>query len=366
MLGRLEDELKAIAEPVEGVKSVETKVGKDFYKPDIYRKMDFEKPSRVLLVDDEHEFVQTLSERLEMRDVGSAIAYDGESALRMVEDDEPEVIILDLRMPGIDGIEVLRRVKKTHPSIEVIILTGHGSDEDRKTCMELGAFAYLQKPVDIEELSETLKRANEKARRAGAGEKSSSGRTQVKPTKPDGSSASFGFAASVLGAIEGQPLVREALAQPSSAVEDHDSHHDGRLARPAGGDDGGRLQGDAEIGRVGIDPENLPDRLQHEAGSRVFPSRAVGRPRLHRPGQQISNPHRLRPTRGDPRAPPAELRWIRRSRRHRFLGSATVLRRALRPLEASTTATRSGFAASATRACTSARCFPVSGRFRTW
>jgi CheY-like chemotaxis protein/cytidylate kinase len=168
MLGRLEDELESIVRPIEGVRSVTTKVGKDFYKPDIYRRMDFEKPSRVLLVDDEREFVQTLSERLEMRDVGSAVAYDGESALRMVEDDEPDVIILDLRMPGIDGIEVLRRVKRSHPRIEVIILTGHGSEEDRTTCMELGAFAYLQKPVDIEALSETLKRAHEKARASTA------------------------------------------------------------------------------------------------------------------------------------------------------------------------------------------------------
>lgn len=164
MLGRLEEELRSIAEPVEGVRSVATRVGADFYKPNIYRKMDFEKPSRVLLVDDEREFVQTLSERLEMREVGSAIAYDGESALKMVHDDEPEVIILDLRMPGIDGIEVLRRVKQSHPHIEVIILTGHGSEKDRTTCMELGAFAYLQKPVDIEALSETLRQANEKAR----------------------------------------------------------------------------------------------------------------------------------------------------------------------------------------------------------
>jgi CheY-like chemotaxis protein len=168
MLGRLEEELTSIATPIEGVRSVTTQVGKDFYRPDIYRKMDFEKPSRVLLVDDEREFVQTLSERLEMRDVGSAVAYDGESALRIVEDDEPEVIILDLRMPGIDGIEVLRRVKRSHPHIEVIILTGHGSEEDRKTCMDLGAFAYLQKPVDIEALSETLKQAHDKARASAA------------------------------------------------------------------------------------------------------------------------------------------------------------------------------------------------------
>lgn len=163
LLRRLENELKAIAAPVEGVNSVTTRVGKDFYRPDIYRDVEFEEPSRVLLVDDEREFVQTLSERLEMRDVGSAVAYDGESALRMVEDEEPDVIILDLRMPGIDGIEVLRRVKKTRPRIEVIILTGHGSEEDRTTCMQLGAFAYLQKPVDIDVLSETLKQANQKA-----------------------------------------------------------------------------------------------------------------------------------------------------------------------------------------------------------
>jgi two-component system response regulator CpxR len=164
MLGRLEDELKEIAGPVDGVRKVETRVGKDFYQTDIYRKVDFETPSRVLLVDDEREFVQTLSERLEMRDVGSAVAYDGESALKMVSQDEPDVMILDLKMPGIDGIEVLRRVKETNPHVEVIILTGHGSDEDCKTCMALGAFAYLQKPVDIEALSETLKKANEKAR----------------------------------------------------------------------------------------------------------------------------------------------------------------------------------------------------------
>ncbi|MCU0305497.1 MAG: response regulator [Thermoanaerobaculales bacterium] len=164
MLGRLEDELKEIAGPVDGVRSVDTVVGKEFYQTDIYRKVDFETPSRVLLVDDEREFVQTLSERLEMRDVGSAVAYDGESALRMVSQDEPDVMILDLKMPGIDGIEVLRRVKRMNPRIEVIILTGHGSDDDCRTCMELGAFAYLQKPVDIEALSETLRRANQKAR----------------------------------------------------------------------------------------------------------------------------------------------------------------------------------------------------------
>jgi two-component system response regulator CpxR len=166
MLSRLEEELKSIAGKVPGIRSLETKVGKDYYQADVYRRYDFELPSKVLLVDDEREFVQTLSERLLMRDMGSAVAYDGESALAMIHEheDEPEVMILDLKMPGIDGIEVLKRVKQSRPEIEVIILTGHGSEQDRKTCEDLGAFAYLQKPVDIDVLTETLKKANEKMR----------------------------------------------------------------------------------------------------------------------------------------------------------------------------------------------------------
>ena len=166
MLSRLEDELRSIAGKVPGIRSLETKVGKDYYQADVYRRFDFELPSKVLLVDDEREFVQTLSERLLMRDMGSAVAYDGESALAMIHEheDEPEVMILDLKMPGSDGIEVLKRVKQTRPEIEVIILTGHGSEQDRRNCLELGAFAYLQKPVDIDLLTETLKKANEKMR----------------------------------------------------------------------------------------------------------------------------------------------------------------------------------------------------------
>jgi len=165
MLSRLEEELKQIVEKIPGVEGVKTSVGGNFHQPDIYRKYDFQMPSKILLVDDEREFVQTLSERLIMRDMGSAVAYDGESALNMVDEEEPEVMILDLKMPGIDGIEVLRKVKASRPDIEVIILTGHGSEADRQICMELGAFAYLHKPVDIEILSKTLKEANEKVRK---------------------------------------------------------------------------------------------------------------------------------------------------------------------------------------------------------
>ena len=171
MLSRLQDELRSIAEQVPGVKAVETKVGKGFHRSDIYRKHDFEMPSKVLLVDDEREFVQTLSERLIMRDMGPAVAYDGESALNLIQEDDPEVMIVDLKMPGISGLEVLRKVKETRPEIEVIILTGHGHEEDRELCMKLGAFAYLQKPLDINELSDIIKKANEKIRQTKTSER---------------------------------------------------------------------------------------------------------------------------------------------------------------------------------------------------
>lgn len=162
LLSKLEEELKAIAGKVPGVSEVTTKVGKNFYKADIYRKYDFEISPRVLLVDDERQFVQTMSERLLMREVGAHVVYDGEDALNFVKDEEPEVMVLDLKMPGVDGFEVLKRVKKTNPALEVIILTGHGSKEDETLCIELGAFAYLEKPLDIELLTKTMEKAYKK------------------------------------------------------------------------------------------------------------------------------------------------------------------------------------------------------------
>jgi CheY-like chemotaxis protein len=165
MLNRLSDDLQQIAKQVPGVVSVTTAVGTEFHQSHIYRRHNFETPSRVLLVDDERDFVQTLSERLELRDMGSVVVFNGESALEIVEEDDPEVMIIDLKMPGINGLEVLRKVKATRPEIEVIVLTGHGSTVDEAQCRELGAFAYLQKPVDIEHLSELLRQAHEKRRK---------------------------------------------------------------------------------------------------------------------------------------------------------------------------------------------------------
>lgn len=121
---------------------------------------------KVLLVDDEESYVKTLAERMEMRDVGSRVALSGEEALRMLEDEPPDVMVLDLRMPGIDGMEVLERVKKEHPQIEVIILTGHGSDQEEKEARRLGAFEYLQKPADTRHLLDTVRAAWKKSLQA--------------------------------------------------------------------------------------------------------------------------------------------------------------------------------------------------------
>lgn len=129
----------------------------------IYRRQKFNLPSKVLFVDDEKEFVQTVSERLISRDVGTYGVFNGEDALSVIEEDRPDVMVLDLKMPGLYGVEVLRQAKNIAPEVEVIILTGHGSDQDMHDCMGLGAFAYMNKPVDIEELSATIKAANDKA-----------------------------------------------------------------------------------------------------------------------------------------------------------------------------------------------------------
>jgi len=114
---------------------------------------------KILLVDDEKEFVETLSQRIRMRDHESDVALDGEEALKQMDDDLPDVVVLDLKMPGIDGMEVLRRIRNAYPNVQVIMLTGHGSDKDEKEARKLGAFEYLQKPVEIETLMKKIKKA---------------------------------------------------------------------------------------------------------------------------------------------------------------------------------------------------------------
>jgi DNA-binding NtrC family response regulator len=121
---------------------------------------------KIILVDDEEKFLKTLSERMELRGVKPNIARNGEQALKIIADDIPDVMVLDLKMPGIDGMEVLRRVKEAYPEVQVIILTGQGSESDKKEARMLGSFEYLQKPIKIDALMKNIKRAfKEKTKR---------------------------------------------------------------------------------------------------------------------------------------------------------------------------------------------------------
>lgn len=115
--------------------------------------------SGTLLVDDEREYVTTLSERLQRRDIVSDVAFDGQQALDTVEAEEPAVIVLDLKMPGLDGMEVLRRVRRDHPRVHVIVVTGHGTEDAEEEARALGAFDFLRKPVDITTLAARIAEA---------------------------------------------------------------------------------------------------------------------------------------------------------------------------------------------------------------
>ena len=129
--------------------------------------MKKKKDIKVLLVDDEVEFVNTLAQRLKMRDLLVDTVYDGPQALDFINKIEPDVIVLDLKMPGLHGIEVLREIKKTRPEIQVIILTGHGTDKDEEEARKLGGFDFLHKPADIDLLLAKIKEAfQEKLERA--------------------------------------------------------------------------------------------------------------------------------------------------------------------------------------------------------
>lgn len=162
---KLAHALKTIAEGVSGVQDVEVATGKDYYVS-VYRAQEFSLPPKVLLVDDEAEFVETLSDRLTTRNYGTYPVFDGEQAVDLLANETPDVIVLDLKMPGMSGVEVLSQAKAVKPEIEIIILTGHGSEEDEKTCMSLGAYAYLQKPVDIAQLTATIDEAYKKVAKA--------------------------------------------------------------------------------------------------------------------------------------------------------------------------------------------------------
>ena len=109
--------------------------------------------AKVLLVDDEKPFVETMMKRLKKRDVDVVPAYEGKEALECLKaDGNIEVVILDIKMPVMDGMATLKEIKSNHPLVEVIMLTGHGTVETGIDGMKMGAFDYLMKPCDLDQL----------------------------------------------------------------------------------------------------------------------------------------------------------------------------------------------------------------------
>jgi two-component system response regulator CpxR len=120
--------------------------------------------ARILLVDDEEKFVETLAERLEARGLDVRTAFNGEEALNRIQEKDADVVILDVLMPGKSGIETLREIKQIKPLTEVIMLTGHATVETAIEGMKLGAYDYLMKPTETPELVEKISKAYKRKR----------------------------------------------------------------------------------------------------------------------------------------------------------------------------------------------------------
>jgi len=114
---------------------------------------------RVLVVDDEQDFLDSIVKRLELRGIEVDGVGTGAAALKLLASKQVDVVVLDIKMPGMDGIEVLRQIRVSHPGIEVIVLTGHASQEFRELGRELDAFDYLIKPVRLDTLLERIQAA---------------------------------------------------------------------------------------------------------------------------------------------------------------------------------------------------------------
>jgi len=118
--------------------------------------------AKVLLVDDEEEFIKTLTSRLEVRGLKVTGATRGQDALDILDKEKFDVIVLDLAMPGMDGLETLERIKGKDPDAEIIMLSGHGSIKTSIEAIKLGAEDFMEKPVDLPELLEKIAEAREK------------------------------------------------------------------------------------------------------------------------------------------------------------------------------------------------------------
>lgn len=132
-------------------------------KPDgDLQKGDIMAITNVLIIDDEERFLKTTKTLLEKEDCRVLTSTDGWSGVAMLKEKQIDVVILDVKMPGIDGVEVLRRIKAEHPLVEVLMLTGHATMESAIEGLKLGAFDYMAKPCDIEVLKQKIKTAQAK------------------------------------------------------------------------------------------------------------------------------------------------------------------------------------------------------------
>ena len=118
----------------------------------------------LLLVDDEEQFLSTTKMLLERQGVNTITCSNGFDALEVLDKSRIDVVVLDIKMPGIDGIDVLSKIKQLHPEVEVILLTGHASVETAVEGLKLGAFDYLTKPANVEEIMRKVEEAHEKKR----------------------------------------------------------------------------------------------------------------------------------------------------------------------------------------------------------
>jgi len=116
--------------------------------------------TRLLLVDDEERFLVTTKTVLEKRGYQTSVAPNGLDAMAILDEEHIDVVILDVKMPGLDGVEVLRRIKQKHSLIEVIMLTGHSTTESAVEGLKLGAFDYITKPCDVKILLEKVDKAH--------------------------------------------------------------------------------------------------------------------------------------------------------------------------------------------------------------
>ena len=119
---------------------------------------------RVLVVDDEEDFLESIVRRLELRGVEADGVATGAAALELLSHKQVDVVVLDIKMPGMDGIEALRQIRRLYPDVEVIVLTGHASQEFQRLGRELGAFDYLIKPVRLETVLERIRAASRRRR----------------------------------------------------------------------------------------------------------------------------------------------------------------------------------------------------------